>query len=51
MGNWFNTPGRRHLAAVLVNIILTVGLARVGWLSPEQATQIGTAAGAAVGGT
>lgn len=51
MRNLFSSAAVRHLCSVLVSVVLTVGLAKTGVLTPEQAGQIGTAAGAAVGGT
>ncbi len=46
----FDKAAIRHLCSVLVSVVLTISLAKTGLLTPEQAGQIGTAAGQAVGG-
>lgn len=49
MKNWLNRAAVRHLLSTVVSVALSVALAR--HLPPEAAAQIGTAAGAVIGGS
>lgn len=45
---WFNKPGFRHFLQTVVSVALSIGLAH--YIPAPAAAEIGTAAGAIVGG-
>lgn len=48
---WFTRPAVRHLASILVSVVVSTGLISQGIVNEATAQAIGTALGNIVGGT